>query len=125
MKRASLIAQLTPGDLFHAAHMNGATRICIVTSVETAKLSARAITTQETYSFDRSTGESSPADDDEAVCKIDSLHPLEANIRIHLLEIDRRYRSCAQLDQLRLSKVEQRALLDAAAFFASNPLPPE
>lgn len=122
MTRHSVIARLGPGDLFHAAFPNGAVRICIVTSVMTTRLWARSITTQESHSFDRTTGAASPGDDG-AVCRIDSLHPLPADIRTHLKEIDRRYAAPRGLDELRLSEAEQRALLDAGSHFSLNPLP--
>jgi hypothetical protein len=122
MKRRELIARLGPGDLFHAAFPNGAVRVCIATSIEDARLSARSITTQEDYSFDRMTGATAP-DIDVAVCTIDSVHPLPTAICNSLREIDHRYAMLRGLDELRLSDAEQRALLDAGSLFETNPLP--
>ncbi|WGR74568.1 MULTISPECIES: hypothetical protein [unclassified Bradyrhizobium] len=122
MARQDLMAQLEPGDLFHARFPNGAVRICIVTSVEDVRLSARSITTQERYSFDRVTGATCPAGDG-AICTMDSVHPLPADVCAHLREIDRRYAALRGLDEMRLCDAEQRALLDAGSLFESNPLP--
>lgn len=123
MNRRRLIEQMTPGDVFHATYPNGSTRIYVVTTQEPAALFARSITTGETSRFDHASGESSPSEADGAPCKIDSLALLPPDIRSHIEEIDRRYRASDDVGRLQLSKEEQRALLDAGAFFAANPLP--
>jgi len=116
----ALISKLSVGDMFHASFSNEAIRICIVTSVNNATLVARAVTTQEVFSFDRILGKA--ASIEGAVCTIDSVHPLPREIRDVLLEIDRRYGGKPGPDGLPLSSIERRALLDAMALFSSNPL---
>jgi hypothetical protein len=123
MTRQEHIARLSPEDFLYAIYPNGATRVCIVTSIDPVKLMARSITTQETFSFDRESGESSPAGDDGAVCKMVSVHLVPTDVRAHLEEIDRRYVASRDVDALRLSESERKALLDADSLFRSNPLP--
>jgi hypothetical protein len=120
--RNALISKLSLGDMFHASFPNGATRICIVTSVNNMTLAARAITTQENFEFDRTFGRAKSLED--AVCTIDSVYRLSTETRDVLLEIDRRYGGEPGPDGLPLSSIERRELIDAGATFSSNPLPP-
>jgi hypothetical protein len=43
--REELISKLAAGDIFHASFSNEAVRMCIVTSVNSAAVMARAVTT--------------------------------------------------------------------------------
>jgi hypothetical protein len=119
--RQALISKLRVGDMFHASFSNEAIRICIVTSVNNAAVVARAVTTQEMFSFDPIFGTAESIEG--AVCTIDSLFSLPCEIREVLLEIDRRYGGEPGPDGLPLSSTERRALLDAMTLFSSNPLP--
>ncbi|MBV9978465.1 hypothetical protein [Bradyrhizobium sp.] len=120
--RQALISKLDVGDMFHASFLNEAIRMCIVTSVNHTTVVARAVTTQEVFSFDRIFGRAESMEG--AVCTIDSVYPLPREIRDVLLEIDRRYGGEPGPDGLPLSSTERRALHDAMALFSSNPLPP-
>jgi hypothetical protein len=119
--REELISKLAVGDIFHASFSNEAVRMCIVTSVNSAAVMARAVTTQEIFSFDRAFGRAQSIEG--AICTIDSVYPLPCEIRDVLLEIDRRYGGESGPDGLPLSIIERRALLDAMELFSSNPLP--
>jgi hypothetical protein len=119
--REELISKLAVGDIFHASFSNEAVRMCIVTSVNSDAVMARAVTTQEIFSFDRVFGRAQSIEG--AICTIDSVYPLPREIRDVLLEIDRRYGGEPGPDGLPLSIIERRALLDAMELFSSNPLP--
>lgn len=114
------LSKLGVGDMFHASFPNEAKRICIVTSLSHRTLSARAITTRENFDFDRISGQAKSVEG--AICTIDSVYCLSAEIRRILLEIDRRHGGEQGLDGIPLSTIERRALIDAGAAFSSNPL---
>ena len=118
--RAAQISKLGVTDLFHASFPNEAKRICLVTSVDQNTLTARAITTQENFVFDRILGQAKSLEG--AVCTIDSVYRLSAELRDVLLEVDRR-NGAPGPDGVLLSHIERRALIDAGAAFSSNPLP--
>jgi hypothetical protein len=119
--REALIAKLSVGDMFHASFSNKAARICIVTSMSDTALIARAVTTQEIFSFNRIFGTAESMEG--AVCTIDSVYPLSREIRDVLLELDRRYGGEPGLDGGPLSGTERDALLDAGALYSAHPMP--
>jgi hypothetical protein len=106
--------------MFHASFSNDAVRICIVTAVNETTLAARAITTQENFEFDRVFGRATSREG--AVCTIDSVYSLPADMRDVLLAFDRR--AGKPWPDSVLSVIERRALIEAGALFSSNPLPP-
>lgn len=120
-ERRTSVSDLVVNDLFHAAFPNDAVRICIVTSLDDSSLTARALTTQEVFRFDRSSGVSIPPEADGAVCTIDSVAPLPESICDTLLSYDRRCRTSADSEAGRLTADERRALLNARQYYAANP----
>ena len=122
IERKTSVADLTINDLLHAAFPNEAMRICIVMAVEERYLTARAITTQEIFRFDRRSGTSVPSEADDAVCTIDSVVPLAHATRDALLGYDLRCRTSKEPDAGRLTVDERQALLDAGQLYAANPV---
>jgi len=130
--RATLLAKLDVGDIFHAQSPNGASLICLVLSVGTSTIQARRVTTQEDVEFDRRTGVK--LGDDRAVpCMIDSVVALPSEIHNTFLELDRKYRNLMAMDEksrfedlerLKLTDAEKKALLFISSHYPSNPLPP-
>lgn len=108
-------------DIFHAESQNRANLICIVTSVDSGKIYARRITTQENCSFDRETGLADAAPDkSEAIIR--SVAPLPIEIHQTLVGLDRRYRLGGKsLENARLSESEKKALLFVDEFYLGNP----
>ncbi|UFZ05780.1 hypothetical protein LQG66_05565 [Bradyrhizobium ontarionense] len=120
-ERKASVSDLTVDDLFHAAFSNDAVRICIVTARDDSTFTARALTTQEIFRFDRRSGVSIPFEADGAVCTIDSVAPLPDDIRDALLGYDRRCRTSKDPDAGRLTANERHALLDAQKLYEVNP----
>lgn len=115
-------SDLRVDDLFHARFSGYAKRICVVTSMDATSLMARAITTQEVFRFDRTSGVSDFSELNNASCAIDSIIPLPQAMRDTLLGYDLRCRTSNDPDAARLSVAERQALLDAGRLYAANPL---
>ena len=120
-ERADAIEKLTVGDIFHAESPNGASLICLVTSVTKATILARTVTTQRNYEFDRQTG-IAESGAERVPCTIDSVARLPAAMHDALLELDRRYRLGSDPDRFRLLEAEKRALVFVSSFYPENPL---
>jgi hypothetical protein len=130
--RTSLLGDLAVGNIFHAEYPNGASCICLVLSASDTEIKSRRITTQEIIDFDRRTGVKI-GDDREIPCLIDSVAPLPAEIHGVFLAMDEKYRTLmamdeksrfADLERLKLTDAEKKALLFVADHYPSNPLPP-
>jgi hypothetical protein len=125
--REDAIRNLAVGDIFHARAPNGASLVCLVTSVDESKIRARRITTQEDLEFDRRSGvELSPV-----LSRIDSVAPLPPDIHNTFLEMDRKNRGISrdikngfQLEddpeRIKLSAAERRALLFLDSHYPSK-----
>ena len=86
--RESLLRGLAVGDIFHAEYPNGASCICLVTSVGETTICARRVTTQENLAFNRRAGlEETAADQPQAV--IDSVEPLPSEVHKVFLEMNK------------------------------------
>ena len=130
--RTTLLAKLNVGDIFHAESPSGASLICLVLSVDKGTIQARRVTTQENLEFDRMTGVK-VGDDRETPCVIDSVAALPSEIHDVFLELDEKYRALMAMDEksrfedlewLKLTDAERKALLFIASHYPSNPLPP-
>lgn len=115
-ERAAAFRNLVLGDIFHAEGDNGASLICLVTTVTDTTIQGRTVTTQYSLDFDRQTGIGKWG---EGTCVIDSIAPLPAEIRDALLGLDRRY---AAGGDPKLLDTEKRALVFVGSFYAANPL---
>jgi len=116
--REKALRNLAAGDIFHARSPNGASLVCLVTSVSDSKVCARRITTQEDLEFDRQSGiELGPIRS-----RIDSVAPLPTDIHNIFLEMDRRngeisrdikngFRLEDDPERIKLTADEKRALL--------------
>jgi hypothetical protein len=118
--RRILLSELAVGDLFHARSPNGAKLICLAIFATETTIQARRVTTQEPLEFDRRTGVE--ISDDGPDCRIDSVTPLPADLRSVIMGIDRKYRAERDPERLKLTGAEIKALVDAGAHYASNPL---
>ena len=118
MDRGKALSALAEGSIFHATTPNGASCICLVNSITDNEIRATRITTQEKFVFDRVTG-TAEIGDDLAVCAIDSLAPLPADVHEVLLQLYRRYGSG---DDPCLSREEIDALLFVDKFYLAHPL---
>ena len=79
MDRSTALIALAEGNIFHATTPNGASFICLVTSVN-SQICARRVTTQEQFVFDRVAG-IAEIGDASAPGTIDSVAPLPVEIR--------------------------------------------
>ena len=118
MDRNIALMALVEGSIFHATTPNGASCICLVNSITDNEIGTTRITTQEKFVFDRATG-TAEVGDDLAVCTIDSLAPLPAEIHEVLLQLDRRY---GNGDNPALRREEIDALLFVDGFYPAHPL---
>jgi hypothetical protein len=87
MNRSLALMTLTEGNIFHATTPNGASFICLVTSVAKSQIWARRVTTQEQLVFDRAAGIAEIGDTSVA-CTIDSIAPLPTEIREVMVQLD-------------------------------------
>jgi len=118
MDRSTALMALAEGDIFHATTPNGASFICLVTSVANSQICARRVTTQEQLVFDRVAG-IAEIGDTSAACTIDSVAPLPVEIREVMLQLDRRYGAG---DDPRLRREEIDALLFVGGFYQAHSL---
>jgi hypothetical protein len=118
MDRRTALVALAKGDIFHAMTPNGASFICLVTSVANSQICARRVTTQEQLAFDRVAGIADVGDGSVA-CTIDSVAPLPVDIREVVLQLDRRYGAG---DDPRLRREEIDALLFVGRFYQAHRL---
>lgn len=130
--RRTLLGKLVVGDIFHAQAPNGASYICLVLAVSDVTIRARRVTTQENVEFDRKTGIERD-DNGHAPAIIDSVTPLPPEVHNVFVEMDRRNRRLlemdddsrfADLDRLKLTDAEKKALLFIASHYSTNLLPP-
>ncbi|MGH7153590.1 MAG: hypothetical protein ACREF3_06640 [Acetobacteraceae bacterium] len=119
--REAAFVNLAVGDIFHAESPNGASLLCLVTSLTDASIQARTVTTQICLQFDRRTGIAEWGNH-SVPCTIDSIAPLPADIRDIVLGIDVKFRSEQKTERLRLSDAEKRALIYVDSHYSSNQL---
>ena len=84
------LSNLAEGDIFHGECPNGASLICLVTSVSENIIEARTVTTQLHFQFDRKTGIAKWGDE-PVICTIDSVAPLPMEIHNVMLGLDRKF----------------------------------
>ena len=118
MDRSSALMALGDGDIFHATTPNGASYICLVTSVANNEIYARRVTTQEKLVFDRAAGVAEIGQG-PVPCTIDSIAQLPAELREVLLKFDLRYGAG---DDSRLREEEINALRLAGRFYQAHSL---
>ncbi len=127
--RETALGKVDVGDIFHARSPNGASLVCLATSVSETTIHARRITTQEDVQFDRKTGVASGIGAVQS--RIDSVAPLPADIHDVLVELDRKYGALMELDEqsrledlerLKLTSAEKRALLFIDSYYSANPV---
>jgi hypothetical protein len=132
--RATILAKIAVGDIFHAAATNGASLLCLTMSVTGSIIQARNVATQIIYDFDRQTGH---ADwfvyGAHYTCLIDSVASLPADIHEIMLSLDRKYRECEYRlaedadwqpapGESHLTKEQIRGLLFVGDFYRANPI---
>jgi hypothetical protein len=130
--RKALIGNLAPGDIFHAEYPNGASCICLALAVNDAIIQAKRVTTQENLVFDRQTGLERDSNA-QSLAVIDSVAPLPSEIRSVFLEMDKKNRELMAMDEesrfkdlerLKLTGAEKKALSFVHSHYSSNLLPP-
>ena len=102
------------GDMFHAEGSNGASLICLCVSVTDATIQARTVTTQYSVEFDRQTG---IAEWGSGEAVIDCTDALPEDIFRIMMQIDRKYGSELDQDNLALTEEEKRALIFIARHY--------
>jgi hypothetical protein len=117
--REAALRSLVGGNIFHAESPNGASLICLVTSVTETTIFARTVTTQICLEFDRQTG-TAKWGDESALCTIDSTRTLPAKIYDVMLQIDRKFGVERDLGKFKLLDTEIEALLFVDSYYASN-----
>ena len=116
--RERLIGRLVPGDVFHANSPNGASLICLAMSVTDSIIEARTVTTQMHLEFVRRTGIAIWETD--VKCTIDSVAPLPVDVHQVILGIDRKFRLERNLERLKLSDAEKKALIFIDSHYSKN-----
>jgi hypothetical protein len=119
--RESELRKLAVGDIFHANSPDGASLICLVLSVTEGTIHSRTVTTQVYLEFDRRAGNAKWGEE-PIICTIDSVTPLPVGVHDTMLEIDRKFRLERNLERLRLTYAEKRALVFVASHYLSNQL---
>lgn len=130
--RKTLLHSLVVGDIFHAHAPNGASLVCLATTVTATTIQARTVTHQMRLDFDRETGiaewigskdwPEKGYGDDPVRCIIDSVEPLPVDIHNVLLWVDRKSRLIGVWKDMRLSDDETRAFLHVYSHYAANPI---
>jgi hypothetical protein len=118
--RAELLGRLVVGDMFHAQAPNGASLVCLVTTVSSDKIYAKRMTSLDNLEFDRQTGiESGP---DSVASRIDSVTPVPVDIHNIWLGIERKFRLEHQPDRFKLNDDEIRAIKFINDHYPANPI---
>lgn len=119
--RHAALSKVNVGDIFHATSANGASLICLTTSVTETMIEARTVTTQMCLVFDRQTGVAAwgtlPV-----LCRIDSTAPLPPEIHEAMLRIDYKYRFKQSPEGFKLLDAEKQALIFVASYYPSHSL---
>lgn len=118
--REALIRNIKVGDIFHAEGTNGASLLCLATSISEATIRARRLLVPEEIKFDRVTGLEITSRD--AKSPIDSVAPLPADIREVLEKLDYRYNNNPNptSTSARLTDAEKHALLFIDKHYREN-----
>jgi hypothetical protein len=125
--RETALRSLAVGDIFHGRSPNGASLVCLVTSVTESTIRARRVTTQDDIEFDRQNG----IELGDVRSRIDCVEPFPADIHDVFLELDRKYQAFREMDrngvepdaeQYKLTAPEKRALLFIDEHVSSNPI---
>jgi hypothetical protein len=125
--RESALRRLAVGHIFHGRSPNGASLICLVTSVTDSLIHARRITTQDDLRFDRRTG----MEIGKVKGRIDCAAPLPPSIHDIFLKLDRKYTAFRSMhlkgvepgaERYRLTPEEKQALLFINGHVSSNPI---
>jgi len=137
LDRATILAKIAVGDIFHAKAGNGASLLCLTMAVTATTVQARNVATQIIYDFDRRTG---LADwfvfGKRYICTIDSVATLPQDIHEIMLSLDQHGREGEYRDaedperelqpgEAALTKEQIRGLLFMSEFYPANPLPSE
>ncbi len=121
--RQTALRNIAVGDIFHGQAPNGASLICLALKVTETTIYARAVTTQFSYEFDRSTGVAEWEFNGHKVpCTIDSVVSLPAEIHETMLGLDRIYADKSRDEAHKLTEDERRALVFAAKYYSANTL---
>ena len=126
--RAKALRDLSVGDIISAVAPNGARPFCLVTGVTATAVQARSITTRIQLTFDRRSGIAKfdnatvHRNDDIVPYTIDSVAPLPRDIHDAILNLDRRFGSGGNTEELALSKDEQQAIIFALKHYDANPI---
>jgi hypothetical protein len=119
--RQTALRNIAVGDIFHGQAPNGASLICLALKVTETTIYARAITTQFSYEFDRSTGMAEwKFHGSKILCTIDSVMPLPADISETMLGLDRIYADKSRDESHQLTEDERRGLVFAAKYYPAN-----
>lgn len=119
--RKDALRRLAAGDIFHAESPNGASLVCLTLAVTETVVHARTVTTQHDLAFDRRTGVA-VVGSESVVCTIDSAAPLPLEVHNAMLGLDRKFRLEKDLEKIKLTAAEKRALLYVDKHYASNPI---
>src|SRR5579862_1198505 len=119
--RKASLRPLAVGDIFHAKSPNGASLICLTTSIDDTTIHARTVTTQIDLQFDRETGVAQWGYD-MVPCTIDSVAPLPPEVHAVLIGVDNKFRMERDPMRLKLSDAEKRALVFVSSHYPMNPL---
>ena len=125
--REAALWNLGVDDMFHARSPNGASLICLVTSIDDQTICARRITTQDDHQFNRRTG----IELGNVPSRIDCAAPLPPDLYEVFLEMDQKGQVLAGmfrngiepgLDKYKLSPAEHWALLAIDHHLQANPI---
>jgi hypothetical protein len=125
LDRKTALANIAAGELVHASAPNGASLVCLIEKVTDQIISARQVTSQHLYEFDRTTG---LAERDirgrKVPCIIDSVALLPTDVHDALTGLNRIYADRTRDEDHQLTESERRALVFAARYYPLHPIAP-
>lgn len=119
--RNRILLGIEPGDVLFATTADGAPKIVLVHQRTDTRILTRLVTSQTRIEFGLD-GKSSFVDGDYS-CEIVSAAPLPVHEYNVVRGLDRKMRLGQQPDGFRLSKDEQRLLIEIGDFYKAHPLP--
>ncbi|MBS0521645.1 MAG: hypothetical protein JSR90_23320 [Proteobacteria bacterium] len=127
--RTTALARVAVGDILYAEDEAGPTRICLTIDVTPEKLTARSVTTQHVYEFDRRTGVAlHRLHGIDYTFVIKSVAPLPADIHEIMLGLDRRYGGRPEKGDepasgdTGLTEEQKRGLLYVSSYYPAFPI---
>ncbi len=116
MTRADVLSTVQEGQLIHGRGDRGASMLLHVLAVTDTTICAWRLLTGGHEAFDYQTGRGDR-------CQLDSIAPLPPDIHETIFNLDRRQRSCTNVEDAKLTTAEREAFVFIHHFYLANQLP--